>query len=204
MKDIDDKSVDLVVTDPPYLINYSRHVKGHKNSIPILGDKDDNLVEKYIKECYRIQKDNTNCFIFGSIKTYSMFETYINTAGYRIKNVIVWDKLNGGMGDTSTTYSPQYEIIFYCEKGKTKINGKRYSDIWQYKKIVGKKQLHQNQKPIELIERCILQHSNESEIVFDGFMGSGTTAIACKNVNRYFIGMEKDETYYNIACKRIM
>lgn len=203
MKRIECESIDLIVTDPPYLINYSRYVKGHKNSKAIIGDSNYNLIDKYIAECYRILKNNSNCFIFGSIKTYSYFEQKIKESGFKIKNVIIWDKMNSGMGDTLTTYAPQYEILFYLEKGKTKINGKRFSDIWQFKKIVGKNQLHQNQKPIELLKRCIINHSNISDIVFDGFLGSGTTAIACINTNRNFIGFELDENYFNIANKRI-
>ena len=66
------------------------------------------------------------------------------------------------------------------------------------------KTLHPTQKPIDLCEYLIRTYSNENEIVLDNCIGSGTTAIACKNVNRFFIGMEKDEIYYNIACKRIM
>jgi site-specific DNA-methyltransferase (adenine-specific) len=54
-----------------------------------------------------------------------------------------------------------------------------------------------------LIEQCILKHSNEGDVVFDGFLGSGTTGVACINTKRNFIGIEKDETYFNIAKKRI-
>ena len=64
-------------------------------------------------------------------------------------------------------------------------------------------QLHQNQKPIELIERCILQHSEPGDIVFDGFLGSGTTAVAAVNTGRHYIGFELDEKYFDIACARL-
>ena len=63
--------------------------------------------------------------------------------------------------------------------------------------------MHQNQKPIELIERCVTKHSNEGDVVFDGFMGSGTTAIACINTNRNYIGFELDEGYYKASIERI-
>ena len=64
-------------------------------------------------------------------------------------------------------------------------------------------QVHQNQKPIELIKRCIDKHSNVGDLIFDGFMGSGTTAIACMNTERNFIGFELDETYYEKSLERI-
>ena len=204
MKCIPDSSVDLIVTDPPYLVNYCRHVKGHRFEKPIKNDKDSfDLIFEYTKQCFRVQKDNTNMFCFASIKQYAYFENCLTSAGYKIKNTIIWDKMNGGMGDTSTTYAPRYEILFYCEKGKTRINGKRFDDIWQFPRVNRKSQLHQNQKPIELLERCILQHSIENATVFDGFMGSGSTGVACVNTNRNFIGIELDKEYFDIAKRRI-
>lgn len=107
------------------------------------------------------------------------------------------------MGDTSTVFGFQYELIFFVSKGQPKIRGKRISDIWSFPKVVGKNQLHQNQKPIELIEQCIQKHSDEGDLVFDGFVGSGTTPLACKKLNRRFIGAELDNTYYDIAENRI-
>lgn len=64
-------------------------------------------------------------------------------------------------------------------------------------------QIHQNQKPIELIEQCIIKSSKENDIVFDGFMGSGTTAIASIRTNRNFIGSEIEESYFILAKERI-
>lgn len=72
-----------------------------------------------------------------------------------------------------------------------------------FKRISHEKLLHQNQKPIELIKRCIVKHSNVGDIVFDGFMGSGTTAVASIDTNRHFIGTEIDDYYFEIARKRI-
>lgn len=69
--------------------------------------------------------------------------------------------------------------------------------------MVGKNQVHQNQKPLELIERCITKHSKVGDLVFDGFMGSGTTAVACLNTDRNFIGFEIDKEYFDIAIDRV-
>lgn len=63
--------------------------------------------------------------------------------------------------------------------------------------------MHQNQKPVDLLKQCILKHSNENEVIFDGFMGSGSTGVACVNTNRRFIGIEKDDKYFEIATNRI-
>lgn len=88
-------------------------------------------------------------------------------------------------------------------KGRKFFNGKRLTDVWFFNRVSGKKQVHQNQKPVELLERCILKHSNENDIVFDGFMGSGSTAVACLKTNRSFIGVEIDEYNFNIAKQRV-
>ena len=203
MKRISDGSVDLIVTDPPYLINYSRHVKGHRFENKILNDNNPELISKYIKECYRILKNNSAMYMFTSHKTVDFFKQELENTGFNVKNMIIWDKQRQGMGDTSTVFGFQYELIFFVSKGQPKIRGKRLSDIWSFPKVVGRNQVHQNQKPIELIERCITKHSNEGDVVFDGFMGSGTTAIAAINTNRNYIGFELDEEYYNLANERI-
>ena len=203
MERIPDGGVDLIVTDPPYLINYSRHVKGHRFENKILNDNNPELISKYIKECYRILKNDSAMYMFASHKTVDFFKQELEYTGFNIKNMIIWDKQRQGMGDTSTVFGFQYELIFFVSKGQPKIRGKRLSDIWSFPRVTGKKQVHQNQKPIELIERCIEKHSNEGDVVFDGFLGSGTTAIACLNTNRNFIGFELDENYFNIATNRI-
>ena len=203
MKRISDGSVDLIVTDPPYLINYSRHVKGHRFENKILNDNNPELISKYIKECYRILKNNSAMYMFASHKTVDFFKQELENTGFNVKNMIIWDKQRQGMGDTSTVFGFQYELIFFVSKGQPKIRGKRLSDIWSFPKVVGRNQVHQNQKPIELIERCVTKHSNEGDVVFDGFMGSGTTAIACINTNRNYIGFELDEEYYKASLNRI-
>ena len=203
MEQIPDGGVDLIVTDPPYLINYSRHVKGHRFENKILNDNNPELISKYIKECYRILKNNSAMYMFASHKTVDFFKQELEGTGFNVKNMIIWDKQRQGMGDTSTVFGFQYELIFFVSKGQPKIRGKRLSDIWSFPRVVGRNQVHQNQKPIELIERCVTKHSNEGDVVFDGFLGSGTTAIACLNTNRHFIGFELDKEYFDIATKRI-
>ena len=63
--------------------------------------------------------------------------------------------------------------------------------------------IHQNQKPIPLLMQCVLKSSNEGDLVFDGFIGSASTALACLRTNRKFVGFELDKEYYDKACNRI-
>jgi site-specific DNA-methyltransferase (adenine-specific) len=111
--------------------------------------------------------------------------------------------MNWSAGDLQAAYGRQYEFLILANKGRRKFNGKRYSDIWSFPRVVGKNQLHQNQKNLQLIERAVLAHSNEGETVFDGFLGSGTTAVAAKRLNRNFIGCELDGKHYNTTLERL-
>ena len=75
--------------------------------------------------------------------------------------------------------------------------------MWVKKKLVGNKQLHQNQKPIDLCKFLINKFSQPNDVVLDCFMGSGTTGVACQELNRNFIGIELDAEYYEMAKQRI-
>jgi len=206
MKEISDKSIDLIVTDPPYLISYKtnyRKNKNHEFCSEILNDNNEELIKKYIEDCYRILKDNTAAYIFCSSKTVDVFKKYCIESGFIIKNSIIWIKNNWTAGDLTAQFGQQYEIILLLNKGRKYFNGKRLTDVWFFDRISGKNQQHQNQKPINLLKQCIEKHSQENEIIFDGFMGAGSTAIACINTNRNYIGFELDKNYYNITNKRI-
>ena len=202
---IPSESVDLVVTDPPYLINYKtnrRKDKNHEFCSPITGDTDFKLIQNYIRECFRIMKDNTAMYMFCSPNTVDIFKKELERY-FTIKNMIIWVKNNWTAGDLKAQFGKQYEILFLVNKGRKFFNGKRLSDVWFFDKITGKEQLHQNQKPLDLIEQCIEKHSNEGDIIFDGFMGSGTTGVACKKLKRKFLGIEISKKYYDLAKKKI-
>ena len=132
-----------------------------------------------------------------------LFKQQIEKAGFNLKNIIIWDKQRNGMGDLTTTFGYSYEFIIFASKGQPKIRGKRISDVWQFARVNPKEQNHQNQKPIDLLKQAIEKSSDESAVVFDGFMGSGSCGVACVNTNRNFIGIELDEGYFEIARKRI-
>ena len=205
MERIPDGSVDLIVTDPPYLMNYKtgrRKDKTHRFNDVILNDDNEQLITDYVKECYRILKDDTAMYLFCSSNKVDFFKRELEKL-FSIKNMIIWVKNNHTAGDLESAFGRKYEIVFLVNKGQRKFNGERLTDIWQFPRISGDGQLHQNQKPIELIKRCIEKHSNVGDVVFDGFMGSGTTAAAALDTNRNYIGFELDEYYFNVAEKRL-
>lgn len=207
MKNIPDNSVDLVLTDPPYLCDYSRHDSKSRFSKKIANDENNSanegMIKKYLRECYRIMKDNTAIYCFCNYKKIDFFKQQIKIAGFNLKNIIIWDKQRNGMGDLSTTFGYSYEFIIFASKGQPKIRGQRISDVWRFARVKPKEQEHQNQKPVDLLIQAIEKSSDESGVVFDGFMGSGSTGVGCINTNRNFIGIELDKGYFDIAKKRI-
>ena len=206
MKRIPDGSVDLIVTDPPYLINYKtghRKDKAHRFNDVILNDDNEQLITDYVKECYRILKEDSAMYLFCSTHKIDFFKRELEKE-FSIKNMIIWVKNNHTAGDLESAFGRKYEIVFLVNKGQRKFNGERLTDIWEFPKVSSDGQLHQNQKPIELIKRCIEKHSNVGDVIFDGFMGSGTTAAAALDTNRNYIGFELDEYYFNVAEKRII
>lgn len=208
MKDIKDKSIDCIITDPPYLIKYkTNHRKNKKHDFcsEIQNDKLSNidLIENFIQRSFELLKDNSAFYCFCSWKTEDLFKQLLEQTGFKIKNQIIWVKNNWTAGDLKAQYGQQYEICFYCNKGRKEINGKRLTDVWFFNRVVGNQQLHQNQKPIELLEQIIIKSTNQNDIILDPFMGSGSTGVACANTNRNFIGIELDENYFNVAKKRI-
>jgi site-specific DNA-methyltransferase (adenine-specific) len=206
MKDIPDESIDLVLIDPPYLMSYKtnrRKDKNHDFCNEILGDNDKDLINNIFPELFRVLKNNSALYIFCNSNKIDFFKIIVEKY-FKLKNIIVWVKNNWTAGDLKAAYGKQYEFIILANKGRKLLNGKRLTDVWSgFKKVSGNNQLHQNQKPVALLEQCIIKHSNENQVVLDCFSGSGSTGIACLNTNRKFIGIEKDEKYFEIAKNRI-
>lgn len=105
------------------------------------------------------------------------------------------------MGDLKGSYAPKYEMIIFAHKGRKLLNGFRYADIIKASRTGNKN--HPTEKPVDLLETFIKNSSDENAVVFDGFMGSGSTGVACVNLKRNFIGMEIEEKYFKIAKERI-
>lgn len=199
MKNIPDGSVDLVLTDPPYGMAFKSNYRKEKYN-EIKNDKSLEWLEKYVGECFRILKYNTAVYFFCSWHNVDVFKQAIEKK-FKIKNILIWEKNNTSMGDLKGSYAPKYEMIIFAHKGRKLLNGFRYADIIKANRTGNK--LHPTEKPVDLLELFIKNSSDENAVVFDGFMGSGSTGVACVNTNRRFIGIELDEGYFNIAKKRI-
>ena len=204
MGSIKDKSIDLIVTDPPYLMNYqSNRRKKEDRFDKIKNDKENYmLIQDYLEECHRIMKDNTAIYCFCSWHNIDFFKREFEKY-FKLKNIIVWNKNNHGTGDLKGAYAPKHEFILFGHKGRTLLREKRIPDIIDCSKVPSKKLTHPTEKPQELLEIFIKQSSDEESIIFDGFMGTGSCGIAAKKLNRKFVGIELDEKYFNIAKDRL-
>ena len=204
MGGIKDKSVDLIVTDPPYLMNYqSNRRKKEDRFDKIKNDKGNYmLIQDYLEECHRIMKDNTAIYCFCSWHNIDFFKNEFEKH-FKLKNILVWNKNNHGTGDLKGSYAPKHEFILFGHKGRTLLREKRIADVIDCPKISSNKLTHPTEKPQDLLEIFIKQSSDEGSIIFDGFMGTGSCGIAAKKLNRNFIGIELDEKYFNIAKDRI-
>lgn len=204
MFNIKDENIDLVITDPPYLMDYqSNRRKKEDRFDKIKNDKGNYvLIQEYLKECYRIMKNNTAIYCFCSWHNIDFFKKEFEKY-FKLKNIIVWNKNNHGTGDLKGSYAPKHEFILFGHKGRTLLREKRIPDVIDCAKIPSKKLTHPTEKPQELLEIFIKQSSNVDDVVFDGFMGTGSTGIACINTSRRFVGIELDENYFNIAKNRI-
>lgn len=193
MKQLPDESVDLVVADPPYGINYFSG--RYKNGNPHLPIVNDDVLFIPVDELWRVLKPTGCMFIFYSQKKPLIDE--------RVKNVIVWVKNNWTAGDLYADFGNQYELIAYMPKDGFKLHSKRYSNVWGFNRISADNLLHPTQKPEAIVRRLIETATKEGDLVLDPFVGSGTTAVACKQLNRRFIGFEISKEYCDVAEKRL-
>lgn len=208
MKDMEDKSVDLVITDPPYEISTSGagiYKQKDKKYVKELNEMKDGFSDEILNELCRVMK-KINIYIFCSQKQIIHLLDYFVTKRGCNYNIISWHKTNpipacGNKYLTDTEF-----ILFFREKG-VKVYGsfdtKRTWYATPLNQSDKKKYGHPTVKPLSILENLVVNSSQEGEVVLDCFMGSGSTGIAALNNRRKFIGIELDPQYFNIAKERI-
>jgi site-specific DNA-methyltransferase (adenine-specific) len=192
-------TVDAIITDPPYGMNYKSNRRKDKYN-KIENDAALDFLDEYLKKCNALLKDNTHIYCFCSWHNIDEFKRSFERY-FKLKNIIVWEKNVHGTGDLKGSYAPKHEFILFGHKGRRLRNGKRLPDIIQANKTGNK--LHPTQKPVDLLQVFVEQSTDKGQTVLDGFMGSGSTGVACVNTGRYFIGVELDESYFKIASNRL-
>lgn len=217
MKRIPNKSIDLIVTDPPYL-----HVKGGMKSkkyntgtwkaeskmVTELSDFGEKAIYDFLDIAITKMK-KVNMFVFCSKLQLQYYFSYIKE--HKLKyDLLIWDKVKYSMKSTKFFTGDIEYIIRIYQDGvslrKILVDNESKSDISYYLKRQSYEQprgRHETEKPIELIKKYIELSSDVGDLVVDPFFGSGTTAIACIDTNRNYIGFELDKHYYEIACNRV-
>lgn len=223
-------SIDCIWTDPPYLLSNggTTCVAGKRVSVDkgmwdrsqgLELDHEFNL--SWLSECYRILKPAGTIWVTGTLHVYLSVGMAMMQLGFRILNDITWEKTNPppNLGCRCFTHSTEtvlwatkahkgskHKYTFNYQDMKLENGGKQMKSVWRFpaagkaEKKFGK---HPTQKPIALIERCIRASTNEGDLVFDPFSGSGATGVAALGLDRRFIGCEREEEYVNLTIRRL-
>jgi len=202
MKEIPGGSVDMILTDPPYGMNLEPQRKSGKFHGERI--KNDNTLawsDAFFYECFRVTSKNTASMFFCNHHCVAEFITSAKLAGYEIKNLIVWNKCHFGMGGN---WRPVHELVLICTKGRFVTTSNSLKTIINFKKVHHTKAVHPTEKPTDILEHLISEPDYFPSVILDPFMGSGTTGVAAKNLNRKFIGIEMDDGYFEIAKGRIL
>lgn len=214
----DNIKVDMVFTDPPYKVtargnagNSGGMLQKSINKKGKVFEHNNIEIEDYLPKFYKVLKETGHRYIMTNHKNLIHFLKVIdewkdeNGHGFNFIKCLIWDKGNKIMGQY---YMNQFEYIIFLRKGAgVGINNCGTSDIIS---IPNKKlksddgsSFHDTEKPVELSKILIENSSKENEIILDPFMGIGGCGVACKQLNRKFIGCEIDENYFNVAKNRI-
>lgn len=207
-----DVKVDAIICDPPYNID--------------IADWDKNFdIEKALKMCKQLLKENGNIIIFQGWSEVCNTKSIMDKL-FTPMNWIIWDRIKG-RGAKKNFVSTREDILWYCN-GKDATFHKMQSNIKKATAGMGSKNgeenrtltnvwydispivpwsdernEHPSQKPVELMERCVNIWTNEGDIILDFTMGTGSTGRACLNLNRKFIGIERDTKWFDIARQRL-
>ena len=202
-------SINLVLTDPPYNIARNNNFTTMGRSGIDFGEWDKGFDQfSWLNELPRILHKDGSVIIFNDWKNVGEIAKYCESIGLTIKDMLRWKKSNPMPRNRDRRYVTDFECAIWLTNKDAKWTFNRLSDTYQrpefnYGVVNGKEKVHPTQKPVQMLEEILLIHSNKNDIVYDGFMGSGSTGIACLNCNRRFIGVEKETKYYNLAVKRI-
>ncbi len=193
MKQFPAGSVNLVLTDPPYLVNYhSRDGRGVPN------DDNSRWLKPAFSEMYRVLAPNSFCVSFYGWNKVGLFSWAWRAAGFRLVGHLVFVK---PYCSSSGVVKYQHEQAYVLAKGKPQAPKQLIGDVspWEYS---GNK-LHPTQKPLAILKPLIQTFSEPGSVVLDCFCGSGSTCLASKSLFRDYIGIELDKKYAAIAQKRL-
>jgi len=225
MQRLDDESIDLIVTDCPYKIvaggitvdsngffvadcgkSSKRWLKKGETQVPsaVKSGKmfahNDITFDEWLPECYRILKPSTHAYVMINGRNLKDLQVSAENAGFVYQNLLVWRKNNA----TPNKYFMQNGefILMLSKRPARSINNLGDQTVFEIPNYIGNK-YHPSEKPVELMKRLIEASSNIGDLVYDPFMGSGSVAKACIELDRQWIGSEIDAEYVEISNKTI-
>lgn len=208
MKRLSDNSIDLVITSPPFNLGNLHHT-GNLRHKAYKDDMNEFEYQKWqidvLNECYRILKGNGSMFYHhkNRIKNGVQIAPYqwLLKTKFIIKQELVW--FNRSQNFDKCRFYPMTERVYWLAKTKDTMffNHINHHDLFQWKPE-GTKGKHTRAYPEKLV-RDLLNCFQEADIILDPFVGSGTTAVACKQLGRHYIGFEINPGYYEITKKRL-
>jgi len=219
LKLLPDACVDLVFTDPPYFQHRAQNIKGLKNHKDVVTEFDFDgfrseedylfFLEQVLSECFRVCKPGASGYLWCGDDFVSYLNRTVERVGFQFRKVIHWHKTNPFPAIyTRKMYANSMEMLIHFSKGTPKTwNHKSVNEMHNFIQspiCMGKERTkHKTQKPLKVCLPFIEISSNEGDLVLDPFLGSGSTAVAAKMLQRNFIGYELNEEFCNMANERI-
>lgn len=198
---------DMVITDPPYNTGMTGGAEkawlSQMFNDSYTDEERNNFMNDFVGNYYMSMKDNSVAYICLDWRRNHELVKVIKDNGFKLSNIIIRDKMVHWLG---SDYKYTYELINVCKKGEPYLEthqwDREYSDVWHIQRKMGTDKDHATKKPIELCERPIRHWSKEKDIVWDLFLWSWSTLIACEKTNRICYGMELDAVYIEVILKR--
>jgi site-specific DNA-methyltransferase (adenine-specific) len=214
---MDKEYVDLVLTDPPYIISKPSGFKSVKNGVERFAvstehgewDKAENFsledLRDSVREYYRVLKKHGTAIIFCDLWKITDVKRIMEEAGFKQIRLIEWIKTNPVPLNSSRNYltNSREVALLGVKVSKPTFNSSYDNGIYQMPICHEKGRFHPTQKPLMLMQQLIEKHSNPGDVVLDTFAGAATTLLAAKNLQRGFIGCELDEEFFDKAEERL-
>lgn len=205
---LQDDSVALVLTDPPYGMDYQSDYRLNREKErkheTIDGDGTTVDAAQEITACltalYPKLKPDAHVFCFCHWSNEAEIRGAVESSGYKIRGSLIWVKNNTGMGDPTTTFAPKHERIIHAVKGSPLLFS-RTADVLMADRCNSER--HPTEKPVELLKQLIEVTTTKDELVVDPFAGVASTLVAAKELGRAFFGCEINEGYFNKGSERL-
>lgn len=158
------------------------------------------LLREAARHCFELSTEHATLTFFTDWRVASPFSAAVESARWRYQNLIVWDKGVAGLG---SGFRAQHELAIHFSKGAPPYHSARHGNVISAKRVPSDQRDHACEKPLKLMKDICETVAPVGGTVLDPFMGSGSTGVACAMRGISFVGIEIDEAYFDVSCKRI-